>query len=141
MCPLRCGLGNSVVSQSISSIASSGSRPKGRGFFAAAFQSLLISPRFSIARNSAAVRLTIFPDFLLMGSPHCNRANVLAAPSPDDGVEGSFNLHRGFPPLLVVARRRLLDRRAPVEKQIGRRQIERAIFDDLRPLVLVPFEL
>jgi hypothetical protein len=39
----------------ISSIASSASRPEGRGFFAAAFQSLLISPRCRIARNSAAV--------------------------------------------------------------------------------------
>src|ERR1700722_1338995 len=114
--PLRRGFGSSVVSQSISSIASSGSRPEGRGFFAAAFQSLLISPRFCIACSSATERFTIVPDFLLMRSPHCNHADIFAAPSPDDSEESSFNLHRSFPPFLLVTWRRLVDRRAPVEK-------------------------
>jgi hypothetical protein len=59
-------VGNRVVLHSIFSIASSGSRPDGRGFFAAAFQSLLISPRFAMRRNSAPLRFTVLADFRVM---------------------------------------------------------------------------
>jgi hypothetical protein len=47
--------GNSVVAQSIGS--------------AVLFQSLCVSPHAHFAFSSSTVKLTIFPDFLLMRSP------------------------------------------------------------------------
>src|SRR5215213_74759 len=138
---LRCGAGSSVVAQSISSIASSGSRRDGSGFPAAVFQSLFVSPRLRMARNSAAVCFTMLPDFLLMRSSHRNDANGVGTPCPHDCEVRLVDHRCRFPSLLRASRRGLMDGRPAIEEQVGRGEVEGALFEDATTLAVIPFEI